>query len=643
MGKIRINQIYPKIFTSDYSEDNAERNSRLECYFSDVLENENIFLEDTGISERFNDLLIDSGRIFFFVGYRGTGKSVFLKKYFKIRGNTPFIQDTGLIVPILGRGDAEEKTPYDKVADCMKGICDRLENDYPETEKIFTDQGTEEFFQFILDTRASLLPELAFSEARNMSALERKCARIDAMQKQYKLGSQLLKLKFYIRKFCTDIKQLFIILDNIQNIYADEKKQQKFLEILIDTFECLEKYYGNKEIKLQTYLIVAVRPYNYRNFKANPKIQPYSEVTVWNNNKLNSAELFKKIAQKYKEPVIVDSETVSPESENFASDLALLSQKFRCKYSNMIEKLCFYDSELIMKAYKRILLNNTWVKEGRFRFMADKGRDGGLSFTNITCIRALACGEDKVYRRWEENRLVTNEIDRLIPNILYNEEDVDYGIFNLYTMKYFLRRFNSGMESGQNYIELGDYVDSFCSLLEEEIKTCMHSVNFLYRVGILRRSMHDAGYMEGVEYNEEFGSKNRLYITSRGSKLWDMLKGDSVLLELCREDRYFDPGIREVSEKSSYDLMMEGKQHILFLELLKLIIELYEKELEFYQKVCRKNKRQMYHEAFGKRPMTLTLLEGVSKSIQYSGCSNIMKNRNELEFYMISKWKELGD
>ena len=89
--------------------------------------------------------------------------------------------------------------------------------------------------------------------------------------------------------------------------------------------------------------------------------------------------------------------------------------------------------------------------------------------------------------------------------------------------------------------------------------------------------------------------------------------------------------------------MMEGKQHLLFIELLDLIHNLYEKELEFFQKACKNNRKEQYQQAFGKRPITLNLQGGVSKSILYSGCSNIIRNSNDLERYMISKWKEWGD
>ena len=80
----------------------------------------------------------------------------------------------------------------------------------------------------------------------------------------------------------------------------------------------------------------------------------------------------------------------------------------------------------------------------------------------------------------------------------------------------------------------------------------------------------------------------------------------------------------------------------MFSYLLKIIREIFEQEFFYYQQACLRGYRDKYREAFGKQPISMVLLQGVTKSIQYSGCSSIMKNRNELEAEIITKWKEWG-
>lgn len=40
--------------------------------------------------------------------------------------------------------------------------------------------------------------------------------------------------------------------------------------------------------------------------------------------------------------------------------------------------------------------------------------------------------------------------------------------------------------------------------------------------------------------------------------------------------------------KSSYNLMMEGKQNILFLDLLDIIKMIFDEEREYFELVCKK-------------------------------------------------------
>ena len=646
MEKIRINAEYMNELKS-YPGESAVENVELDTYLSDVLgENVICFGE---ITQKFDRFLSGSSRLFFFVGYRCTGKTLFLKQYFKMKGNTPFINRElkRLILPILGRGDAENKTPYDRVAEAIRGLCDRIAYEYPQTQQQFTKQGIENFFQFIMDTRADYLPELSFSEESRLSESEKLCVRIDKMQRENRLAYQLTRLKFYLRNYCNDIEELVIVLDNIQNMFDEEEKQKEFMGVLLDSYECIQNSGINGSGNWKVFIVVAARPRDYRVIKTYDRISSHAANKVWNKSWLNSADLFDKVIGKAAgvadadEIIEVDSEAVSYRAEDFGRMLSVLSKKFNCKYATMIEKLCFYNMDLIMEAYKRVMINSTWVREGGFKFTSSEENGKGIAFNNITCIRALACGNERIYRRWE-NLNEMEEIDKLIPNILYNEEDQDYGLFNLYTMKYYLRHFDSKMESGENYIVLRDYMDTFCSLLNIDLQKSVFSTTYLFRREILRRSVYDVERVDGDPYNEFLGSENKLYITSRGAQLWDMLRDDSVLLELCREDMYLADDMTEDDIKSSYDLMMEGKQYILFSKLLNIIREIFEQEFSYYQQACQQGKRDKYRETFGKQPISLVLLEGVTRSIQYSGCNDIMKNRNELETEIITKWKEWG-
>ena len=618
---------------------------------SDIFK-ENEFCFDDNI-KHFNEILDNNvSMFFFFVGYQNTGKTAFLKKYFGISGNTPFVdaENKRLVLPILGKGDPEGATPYEKATGVIRGLCDRIEFEYPQTEQHYETTGIEQFFQFIMDTKGEYLPELTYMEKCKLSPFERKRTRIDKMQCENELSYHLFRLKFYLLNYCVDIEKVVIVLDNIQHIYTDTEKQKELVRVFLDIFECMENGGIRGAVPWKTYMVVAVRPYNFRTIKMQEKIAAYDHIKIWNENKLSSAELFGTVVKKDAtsvsgEKIInVESEMVSSKSNNFGESLSFLSGKFGCKYATMIEKLCFYNIDLMKQAYKRILLNQTWVRNFGFAFTSDVADANGLAFNNITCIRALACGNDRVYRRWEDLSSM-EDVDKLIPNILYNgeEENEDYRLINLYTMKYYLRHFNSKMERGEAYIILKDYMNTFCALLDKAPQTFIFATDYLFQRGVLRKSVYDVEEAAGVPYNEYLGEESKLYITSRGTKLWDMFRDDSVLLEVCREDMYLVDNMNEDTKKSSYDLMKEGKQSELFILLLDIIRNIFAQEYSNYGQACQDGKREKYREAFGKQPISLILLEGVTKSIQYAGSHTVMKEANELETEIVTKWKAWAD
>ena len=145
-----------------------------------------------------------------------------------------------------------------------------------------------------------------------------------------------------------------------------------------------------------------------------------------------------------------------------------------------------------------------------------------------TCIRALACGNNKLYR----NNVMTENarsIDCLIPNLLYNTESQNYGVFILYTMKFFLRRFSEKMEYGDDYIVLKDYMRCFTSVFPTiPEKVFIETIVYLFKAEVLRKSVVDiegpSGEVYDCMYDVEIGTENKMYITSRGRRLFDMLK-----------------------------------------------------------------------------------------------------------------------
>ena len=112
------------------------------------------------------------------------------------------------------------------------------------------------------------------------------------MQNETQLGYYLIRLKFYLHKYCVDICEIVIILDNIHRVFANVKEQQQYVELLLHVYECMEKNQESIGRKITNHMVISVRPRNYRILKECPVAEPYTSTMVWKNNKFHDSFIY---------------------------------------------------------------------------------------------------------------------------------------------------------------------------------------------------------------------------------------------------------------------------------------------------------------------------------------------------------------
>ena len=112
-------------------------------------------------------------------------------------------------------------------------------------------------------------------------------------------------------------------------------------------------------------------------------------------------------------------------------------------------------------------------------------------------------------------------------------------------------------------------------------------------------------------------------ITSKGIELWNMFQADSVLIEMYREDFYMDYDSPKSNKfDSSYQLMQDRKQDVIFTKLLELLNNLYKKEKDIIKKVKQHESLQQYFDRLGNESVVQHLFRGLCNSIDFSGKYN---------------------
>ena len=103
-----------------------------------------------------------------------------------------------------------------------------------------------------------------------------------------------------------------------------------------------------------------------------------------------------------------------------------------------------------------------------------------------------------------------------------------------------------------------------------------------------------------------------------------MLSRDSVLFEMLRECAWREYDGREdtYSRQSSYELLLQKKQDLIFADLLEYVDYLREQEENFFFDPDETVDLSAYRDIFGSSMMVTHLLKGVVNSLAFSGHIN---------------------
>ncbi len=546
--------------------------------------------EDENERDAFNSFLQENKKQHLvFLGEDGTGKTQFLRKYFSLSVNDIFkIEDDKLLIIFScdGNGILENINVIKYFAEEVKKVCEYYEKTYIEENEIILNNYSK-FYSFILETKRDVLPHPWIREGLDDSVY---MSEIEDLKINKPFTYYMLVLKYYLL-FFPKITELIIVCDNIKN-------EQIYDEVADKINNCIRNYNNIKYNGYHTKTIFVINNMTY--WQLFNKNRLVFDMSIQKNKSFNIQGLLDaryNYAQKLGEEWMREHGFDIDALRIIKEGLDFFNERFNQKYQKMILGLCMHNKELVLKCYKKVMYNQTWVRKKRFSYANNVyDENSGFLFNNITCIRALACGNEQVYNPDKSK-------DYLIPNILYNTEDEDYGVYNLLLMKYFVRQqgiYEYANSKKENILDICE--DIWGKGIEYD--NFKKAINYLLIMKILDGK---------ISCNKE--SFKYLFITEKGTELWDMFHSDSILMELCREDRF---RAIDLNMESSYVLLNTERQYFIFEDLLNMTKQFSDFENNLYLSASKRGYSEKYISTFGKRRMAFYLLEGISKSIIYS-------------------------
>lgn len=397
-----------------------------------------------------------------------------------------------------------------------------------------------------------------------------------------------------------------------------ESFQEKVISDYLHLFDCMQNTDYPQDSNYRVNLLISLRPHTYRIFSNGiygRMLSAYSfGPPIMKEHPVDLDLLFKKRFDYYTK--LSHASIGNPESWNSAyKQLMIINNYFDGQFKKMISNLCFFNVRTSLAEYAKILGNRVWIQGNSIKHSSFTVCDNEYKLNNITIPRAIGCGNSTVF---------TGRDDNTIPNLFYTTPYLDYSIQCLLVMQYFRGKMQifagNSVEYGLDAVMLKNVYAEWSKVLDDErVEQLRIAVQHLFKCKILLKSIMDFEDYQILDISESLKETSRLYLSPSGIELMDMFEQSSVLLEMLRECVWHE--YREQSNlycnRCSYDLIRDGKQNELFIELLEYVEILRQAEEAFFFSPDSINLSE-YREIFGSNLVVEKLILGIERSLRAS-------------------------
>lgn len=595
---------------------------------------EQLYVKDDQYEDEIAAFLSSIGHsVRFCVGYTGIGKTTSIRHCLelgvsnvtRLETKSKTAPDKNIIIfPAFFDGARQQTKETFNLTERISAVCTTLEDKHPKLrDTLRTPQGRDQFYRFIRNHTPRILEVEDDFSLIDLTYEDEIKTRLSFAQKNFRFEYTANKLKYYIKCTYSTYDRLVIVLDDIETL--SEKQQDEVIAEYLHLYECLRNTDIPKGVDYRINLLISVRPhtlrmYQYNDYNSNfRRLESYPVATnsVLKKNAVDLTAMFKRRFDHYTKH---SGRSIGNKDswDDCYRELMRLNEAFDGKYKDMILNLCFMNVREALAIYSRIFANRFWVQGNKLKEEFFTVASNEYVFNNINVIRAIGCNNSAVFNGLESS---------VIPNFFLSTESEDYSIHCLLVMQYFIE-YSTNLNGttqityGQNAKRLGEIRKHWVSIVGESSADHLYrALVYLFENKILRKSFEDVDDMKTIDTEDSLDDQSKLYISPRGHELMLMLTRDSVLLEMLRECawREYEGRDDSYSRLSSYDLLITKNQDMIFIDLLEYIDYLREQEENLFCDDKATINLSVYRSAFGRTPVVMQLLDGVEKSLIYSG------------------------
>ncbi len=536
------------------------------------------------------------------LGYTGMGKTYLMhyciRKKYGVKGllkNMSFIVKDGMSKSIIiyASYDANrmDKVENGRLAGKLGAASDiilkelKMDNETKEEKSAIS----EKVAKYIRHNKAELLEE----NAPSTDALD--IEKAESLYNKNQLAYEQEKLKWLLTEKATDIKDVIVILDDIEGLVNVQKKnlvEYELIDTYLKMYDCLRRC-ENEDRKYRVKLFLCMRERTYNEVK---KSAWYNTHRVNNDpffltSGISLGEIFMKRFSAIESKTGVLEEIKKKDTwEEAKNVLNRLSDELERILGDSILEICNYNVCDAVQLFASILGNRQWTQKSERAQASFKIEEYQYYLSPASCFRAIAMRNATIY---------TNE--HHLTNIFYDNDKMGYCL-----PVYILMMMN---EVGANRRELSleQMQDNIIKVLKcesgiekekrEQIKEIVHYFTereiFFEKIIVLSEMEVDCKY----------------YISPKGKAILRNFFDNTIFLEIYRDDIFLD------DNKHNLDCSSSLTREDLFMEVIKIIDEIGKEEAEYMETFVNRGTLTIYYRLWRNERISIKLIEAQKKSL----------------------------
>ena len=564
----------------------------------------------------------------FLVGYTGVGKTTLIRNIFQVFDRKISEKDGNLVIyfSLYSMMPAIHGGINNAV---QNGIISALEmattylsgSSYAERLLSYDEKYYKELFYYINENNESFIHNY-----RNSPKYTEKLDKeniymriLNWLEEEDPLDYALSQFKFYLKRSNKQFKNIILIFDDIEA--KSIEYHNELIELSWHIKKCLQAY---KDRNYTFKILITLRNYSFRMQQIRLK-EAFREIDKNDIILKDSVPNLSKVLDVRLNYILSHKNILSKVKERdtwkiAAKNLNIILNKLYGQYDQMLLALTHNDIFKSMKLLMRIVTNKKHL--GKYEifnngaFIIEPQR---YSFRNYLYDQTMPGNDDVFYSLvYGEAEGYQDIGDYYLSNIMHYKkvEGVETELFGIYIIQFLINekiymgnteydgfKTKEGGEIVETILNIFDLCnDNEKELMNRGIRAMMKK---LYEGGVLLQSIIEPKREDGNSFSREYSDDLQVYLSLRGFQLYQMLKANSLLFEVYRDDIDTD-----MEDNDILTLNLSKFRRLKY--CLMYTSYLFRKEARYLRNISDKN---LYRDVLGNEIATSILMKGIKESI----------------------------